>query len=167
LRCGCWSGIRSRLLVAPALLDEQIDAWQNAVAENLLSPGFEVGVLYCGRGTAFDLGLGLGLCAFGLLLFGILCIHVCPTIPPIIAVPTKRLSSAQAGQPRRLSLRGRGNIRPVATARNDLNRDSNRDRLVSAAAVEDDSSFELKLRPQRLNEFIGQGKVKENLAVAI
>ena len=41
------------------------------------------------------------------------------------------------------------------------------DRLVSAAPVEDDSSFELKLRPQRLNEFIGQDKVKENLAVAI
>ncbi|HEY6939806.1 MAG TPA: Holliday junction branch migration DNA helicase RuvB, partial [Terriglobales bacterium] len=40
-------------------------------------------------------------------------------------------------------------------------------RLVSAAAVEDDSSFELKLRPKRLPEFIGQTKVKENLAVAI
>jgi Holliday junction DNA helicase RuvB len=42
-----------------------------------------------------------------------------------------------------------------------------KDRLVSAAPVEDDSSFELKLRPQRLGEFIGQSKVKENLAVAI
>jgi len=41
------------------------------------------------------------------------------------------------------------------------------ERLVSAAPVEDDSSFELKLRPQRLAEFIGQSKVKENLAVAI
>jgi holliday junction DNA helicase RuvB len=40
-------------------------------------------------------------------------------------------------------------------------------RLVSAAPVEDDSSFELKLRPKRLAEFIGQSKVKENLAVAI
>jgi Holliday junction DNA helicase RuvB len=40
-------------------------------------------------------------------------------------------------------------------------------RLVSAAAVEDDSSFELKLRPRRLPEFIGQSKVKENLAVSI
>jgi len=38
---------------------------------------------------------------------------------------------------------------------------------VSAAPVEDDSSFELKLRPQRLNEFIGQTKVKGQLAVAI
>ena len=44
---------------------------------------------------------------------------------------------------------------------------NNKDRLVSAAPVEDDSSFELKLRPQRLQEFIGQHKVKENLDVAI
>jgi len=42
-----------------------------------------------------------------------------------------------------------------------------KDRLVSAAPVEDDSSFELKLRPQRLSEFIGQDKLKENLAIAI
>ena len=42
-----------------------------------------------------------------------------------------------------------------------------KDRLVSAAPVEDDSSFELKLRPKRLSEFIGQPKVKENLSVAI
>ena len=42
-----------------------------------------------------------------------------------------------------------------------------KERLVSAAPVEDDSSFELKLRPQRLAEFIGQDKIKENLAVAI
>jgi len=42
-----------------------------------------------------------------------------------------------------------------------------KERIVSAAPVEDDSSFELKLRPQRLGEFIGQAKVKENLAVAI
>jgi Holliday junction DNA helicase RuvB len=42
-----------------------------------------------------------------------------------------------------------------------------KDRLVSAAPVEDDSSFELKLRPQRLQEFIGQNKVKENLDIAI
>jgi holliday junction DNA helicase RuvB len=41
------------------------------------------------------------------------------------------------------------------------------DRLVSATRFEDDSSFELKLRPQRLVEFIGQSKVKENLDVAI
>jgi Holliday junction DNA helicase RuvB len=42
-----------------------------------------------------------------------------------------------------------------------------RERIVSAAVVEDDVSFELKLRPQRLQEFIGQPKAKENLAVAI
>jgi len=52
----------------------------------------------------------------------------------------------------------------VATLRNTPNL---KERLVSAAPVEDDSSFELKLRPQRLAEFIGQDKVKENLAVAI
>jgi Holliday junction DNA helicase RuvB len=43
----------------------------------------------------------------------------------------------------------------------------NPDRIVSGAPVEDDETFELKLRPQRLQEFIGQDKVKENLAVAI
>lgn len=58
----------------------------------------------------------------------------------------------------------RGTIPPVASAKHNLNL---KERLVSAAAVEDDSSFELKLRPQRLAEFIGQPKVKENLAVAI
>ena len=42
-----------------------------------------------------------------------------------------------------------------------------RERLVSASLVEDDASFELKLRPKHLQEFIGQKKVKENLAVAI
>ena len=40
-------------------------------------------------------------------------------------------------------------------------------RIVSAAPVEDDSSFELKLRPRKLSEFIGQQKVKDNLNVAI
>ena len=71
----------------------------------------------------------------------------------------------------------RRNVRPtfaspcyypaVATVRNTPKLPDDRERLVSAARVEDDSSFELKLRPQRLNEFIGQAKVKENLAVAI
>jgi Holliday junction DNA helicase RuvB len=42
-----------------------------------------------------------------------------------------------------------------------------RDRVVSAASADDDASFELKLRPRRLQEFIGQAKVKENLSVAI
>ena len=43
----------------------------------------------------------------------------------------------------------------------------NRERLVSAVPVEDDASFELKLRPRLLREFIGQKKVKDNLSVAI
>src|SRR3982074_1730660 len=67
----------------------------------------------------------------------------------------------------RCSRKLRGTIRRVATAKNNPNLNYSPDRLVSAAPVEDDSSFELKLRPQRLNEFIGQAKVKENLSVAI
>ena len=55
----------------------------------------------------------------------------------------------------------------MATLRNTPQIDDKRERIVSAAPVEDDSSFELKLRPQKLAEFIGQSKVKENLAVAI
>ncbi len=47
------------------------------------------------------------------------------------------------------------------------NSDLDRQRIVSAVPVDDDSSYELKLRPQRLREFIGQNKVKENLEVAI
>jgi Holliday junction DNA helicase RuvB len=43
----------------------------------------------------------------------------------------------------------------------------NRERLVSAVPVEDDASFDLKLRPRFLREFIGQKKVKDNLSVAI
>jgi Holliday junction DNA helicase RuvB len=42
-----------------------------------------------------------------------------------------------------------------------------KDRIVSAAPVEDDASFDLKLRPKRIAEFIGQKKVKDQLAVAI
>jgi holliday junction DNA helicase RuvB len=42
-----------------------------------------------------------------------------------------------------------------------------KDRLVSAVQADDDASFELKLRPRLLREFIGQRKVKDNLAVAI
>ena len=42
-----------------------------------------------------------------------------------------------------------------------------KDRIVSAVPVEDDASFDLKLRPRRIAEFIGQKKVKDQLAVAI
>jgi Holliday junction DNA helicase RuvB len=41
------------------------------------------------------------------------------------------------------------------------------DRLVSPRVLDDDASYELKLRPKWLREFIGQQKVKDNLAVAI
>src|SRR5215468_9149718 len=53
----------------------------------------------------------------------------------------------------------------VSQSTDNLNPD--RERIVSAVPLEDDSSFELKLRPQRLREFIGQQKVKDNLEVAI
>ena len=59
-------------------------------------------------------------------------------------------------------------------AKVDLNRaglDSSRaaeaERLVSAGRVDDDAVFELKLRPTRLAEFIGQTKAKEQLAIAL
>ena len=38
---------------------------------------------------------------------------------------------------------------------------------MSATRGEEDSSFELKLRPRRLAEFIGQSKAKEQLAIAL
>src|ERR1700741_5495617 len=41
------------------------------------------------------------------------------------------------------------------------------ERLVSAARAEDESSFELKLRPRYLHEFIGQQKAKEQLAIPL
>ena len=41
------------------------------------------------------------------------------------------------------------------------------ERLVSAGRVDDDAAFELKLRPNKLNEFIGQSKAKEQLAIAL
>jgi len=53
----------------------------------------------------------------------------------------------------------------MSSSREQLNPD--RERIVSAVPLDDDSSFELSLRPQRLREFIGQPKVKENLEVAI
>jgi Holliday junction DNA helicase RuvB len=41
------------------------------------------------------------------------------------------------------------------------------DRLVAATRDDDDQAFELKLRPTRLAEFIGQTKAKEQLAIAL
>ena len=42
-----------------------------------------------------------------------------------------------------------------------------KERLISAARAEEEDSFELKLRPSRLGEFIGQKKAKEQLAIAL
>jgi Holliday junction DNA helicase RuvB len=41
------------------------------------------------------------------------------------------------------------------------------DRLVAAARVEDDAQYEAGLRPRRLDEYIGQDRVRENLQVSI
>ncbi|HEY1501108.1 MAG TPA: Holliday junction branch migration DNA helicase RuvB [Acidobacteriaceae bacterium] len=41
------------------------------------------------------------------------------------------------------------------------------ERLVNAARSSEEDSFELKLRPRRLQEFIGQTKAKEQLAIAL
>jgi Holliday junction DNA helicase RuvB len=46
-------------------------------------------------------------------------------------------------------------------------RNSESDRLVAASPIDEDQDFELKLRPTRLNEFIGQTKAKEQLAIAL
>jgi Holliday junction DNA helicase RuvB len=46
-------------------------------------------------------------------------------------------------------------------------KDSDAERIVSASRVDDDSELELKLRPKRLAEFIGQTKAKEQLAIAL
>lgn len=43
----------------------------------------------------------------------------------------------------------------------------NPERLISAARAEEESGFELKLRPRVLGEFIGQSKAKEQLAIAL
>jgi len=40
-------------------------------------------------------------------------------------------------------------------------------RIVSAAPIEDEAQFEAGLRPRRLDDFTGQNKLKENLAIAI
>ncbi|CAG0950314.1 Holliday junction ATP-dependent DNA helicase RuvB [Anaerolineae bacterium] len=41
------------------------------------------------------------------------------------------------------------------------------DRVVSPKPTEDDGKFELSLRPKRIDEYIGQDKVKENLKILI
>jgi holliday junction DNA helicase RuvB len=46
-------------------------------------------------------------------------------------------------------------------------RTSESDRLVAATRIDDDQTFDLKLRPTRLAEFIGQTKAKEQLAIAL
>ena len=49
----------------------------------------------------------------------------------------------------------------------DKKKSAEAERLVSAGKVDEDSEMELKLRPQKLSEFIGQTKAKEQLAIAL
>ena len=57
---------------------------------------------------------------------------------------------------------------PRAKSKLNLNHGSgDADRLVAATRIDDDQAFELKLRPTRLAEFIGQTKAKEQLAIAL
>ena len=66
---------------------------------------------------------------------------------------------------------GRSNIASVETPykkpKHPLHATPEAERLVSAGSVDDDAAFELKLRPQRLVEFIGQTKAKEQLKIAL
>jgi holliday junction DNA helicase RuvB len=55
----------------------------------------------------------------------------------------------------------------TAAPRNTGTRSSEADRLVSAGRVDDDDAVELKLRPKRLAEFIGQTKAKAQLEIAL
>jgi Holliday junction DNA helicase RuvB len=48
-----------------------------------------------------------------------------------------------------------------------ISRTAEAERLVSSGRVDDDDAVELKLRPKRLAEFIGQIKAKEQLAIAL
>src|SRR5256712_7563200 len=41
------------------------------------------------------------------------------------------------------------------------------DRIVTAARVDEDAQYEAGLRPRRLDEYIGQDRIRENLQVAI
>ena len=41
------------------------------------------------------------------------------------------------------------------------------DRIVSAQAFDEDARIEASVRPKRLDEYIGQKRVKENIEIAI
>src|SRR5690349_24757574 len=48
-----------------------------------------------------------------------------------------------------------------------LSPDRQPQRLVSGAAYEDDARLDASVRPRTLDEYIGQKKVKENIAIAL
>jgi len=66
---------------------------------------------------------------------------------------------------------GRSNIASVETPykkpKHPLHATPEAERLVSAGSLDDDAAFELKLRPQKLSEFIGQTKAKQQLQIAL
>jgi Holliday junction DNA helicase RuvB len=55
---------------------------------------------------------------------------------------------------------------PDGTAKRSFDRSEPR-RIVSGTAFEDDARIEASVRPKRLEEYIGQKRVKENIAIAI
>ncbi len=76
------------------------------------------------------------------------------------------VSSPQVPAPFQFPPRNSG-ARDDASLRAAKPQSQNPDRIVSAGPVDDDSQFELKLRPKHLSEFIGQSKAKEQLAIAL
>ncbi len=56
---------------------------------------------------------------------------------------------------------------PYKKPKSSLHPSAEAERLVSAGSLDDDAQFELKLRPHRLSEFIGQTKAKQQLAIAL
>jgi Holliday junction DNA helicase RuvB len=87
----------------------------------------------------------------------VLCLPVLVCLPSGFRLGFRCVSLPKSNSPGRTPFDSGSGQSPLAS----------RERIVSAAPVEDDSSFELKLRPQLLKEFIGQKKIKENLMVAI
>ncbi len=58
-------------------------------------------------------------------------------------------------------------MEPANRKRKSLDAASDAERLVSATTLDDEAAFELKLRPQKLSEFIGQTKAKQQLEIAL
>jgi holliday junction DNA helicase RuvB len=55
---------------------------------------------------------------------------------------------------------------PDASAKRSMDRNEQR-RIVSGAPYDEDARIEASVRPKRLDEYIGQKRVKENISIAI